>query len=191
MYRYAMFFNNDFVCLAIPKCAARAMHEWTRNYRATLWPGTLHHITDAKVAYEGRLVFMVVRNPYSRALSIWKHVRDKHGYQKPIEWLMMELTGRKKLSINPLFKPSQLGYLKRHKFPIEDVDVKYIKLENLDEGLKQLPFVVDYKPPDVWGKSDTDSAQEIESLSRKAILLINKWAYEDFNTLGYDLRSGL
>ena len=178
-----MYRTEDFVCITVPKCASRSIMNWAKTYHEALMPHGMHGMSSDPADYEGRLVFATVRNPYSRALSLWKHVGILYKYDKSIETLMREFMGHEELTLKDIFRYSQIGHMKSHDFPFADVPITYVHMENFDEELRALPLKF-YKPIHE-GATPGNSWKEIDTLSPAAVSLVNEWAADDFEVLEY------
>jgi len=178
-----MYVSEYFIALAIPKCASRTMREWNELYGGSIDFG-MHGMSSDAGDYEGKIVFSPVRNPYSRAISLWKHVKKLYRYSDSIDVLMEEFMGVKDMVLKDVFRYSQIGFLRSFNFPFDKVEVTYIHMENFEEELKALPFF--FHPLSKEGASHSNSWEEVKSLSRGSLDLINEWASKDFDVLSYD-----
>jgi len=178
-----MVVSEDNVFLPIPKCASRSIMSWMGLYGGVHVGNHQHDIVEDHFYYRNRFIFTVVRNPYARAVSIWKHLRDGYEYKKPIENLMEsfvqnDLTDIKK----PMLVANQYHYLN---WAFENLQFTYIKLENLNDEVISLPFYNEEILPKIDGASSSNTLQEVEELNDDAISWINCWANEDFINFDY------
>ena len=178
-----MYEGEDFICITLPKCASRSMMRWAKDLGLQPIHG-MHGMSADPKDYEGKLVFVPVRNPYSRALSLWKHLKERYNYRSSVEHLMMEFMGQEEMSVKDIFKYAQIQYMKTRDFPFDEVDVTWVYMENFNEELKNLP--IPQENIRIEGATIGNSWSEIGNLSKKEVCLINKWAKDDFEMLNYD-----
>lgn len=149
----------------------------------------MHGISANPEDYKDRLVFAPVRNPYSRALSLWKHVKQLYDYDQSIERMLVEfmvLEERGELFIKKdIFRYAQIQYMKKHNFPFGEVPITYVRMENFNEELESLS--IRSHNPIQEGRTPGNSWGEIDTLSPEAVSLVNEWAKDDFIELKYDV----
>lgn len=182
-----MYVSDQFICITIPKCGSRSMQHWCEYYGTNIVEG-MHGMSADPADYKGRFVFAPIRSPYSRALSLWKHTRELYDYDQSLERMLIEFMveeERGELFLRKdVFRYAQIQYMKKCEFPFNEVPITWVRMENFNEELGALP--IPSHNPICEGKTAGDSWTEIPTLSPEAIRLVNEWASEDFEVLGYD-----
>jgi hypothetical protein len=168
--------EHKFVFLRNPKTASRSVTKALAEKFDCRTVGIYH---DWKIPEEltGHFIFTVVRNPYVRAVSGWKHWSRGQGVD------FNEWTQRFVRPLNKVIFPKGKHW-KRQTEILDKIssDVHLIRYENLEEDLNSLSFIDNIVLPSIgvqdYGDWRTHYTPEIEARVYRA-------CREDFYRLGY------
>jgi len=134
-------------------------------------------------------VIAAVRDPYTRAVSVWRHLRARgtselrlqmpgpHTWERSMEWIAAFTRGRAHW-----FGSSEAWY---RRFNV----VHVLHVETLEADFRQLPFAHLHPQPlprlHVTGPDDSGPA----TMSERAVAAIHRWAGADFEEYGYERRA--
>ena len=148
------------------------------NGQHTPWPPN-----KLKIKYNDHKVFISVRNPFSRIVSLYNHWKNGKNYgrellskNKTLEEFMY-LVLKKSLSNNGFFHTTITDWVYRYDF--------FIKQENLYNDLKMLNIHSnDFIIPLINGQErSTDYWKEAHN--KRTIEMTIEWAEKDFYNFGY------
>ena len=148
------------------------------NGQHTPWPPK-----KLKIKYNDHKVFISVRNPFSRIVSLYNHWKNGKNYgrellskNKTLEEFMY-LVLKKSLSNNGFFHTTITDWVYRYDF--------FIKQENLYNDLKMLNIHSnDFIIPLINGQErSTDYWKEAHN--KRTIEMTIEWAEKDFYNFGY------
>jgi len=148
------------------------------NGQHTPWPPK-----KLKTKYNNHTVFISVRNPFSRIVSLYNHWKNGKNYGRELlskdktleEFIYLVL--KKSLSNNGFFHTTITDWVYRYDY--------FIKQENLYNDLKMLNIHSnDFIIPLINGKiNSTDYWKEVHN--KKTIEMTIEWAEKDFCNFGY------
>jgi len=148
------------------------------NGQHTPWPPK-----KLKTKYNNHTVFISVRNPFSRIVSLYNHWKNGKNYGRELlskdktleEFIYLVL--KKSLSNNGFFHTTITDWVYRYDY--------FIKKENLYNDLKMLNIHSnDFIIPLINGKiNSTDYWKEVHN--KKTIEMTIEWAEKDFCNFGY------
>ena len=194
--------KNKYVFISVMKSGTHSMYNYlVKNYNGL-------HFTRGKILHDGGKYhtniipkenknyykFTLVRNPYSRAISVYNVCKNVDPYKGSYidiigndflsfcEWLSSE-----KCKTNP----GRAGFVARPQWewlaPCGQFD-KILHVETIEDELKDLPFIDnDIKFPNLLER--TDKSKWKEFYNQQTADLIYKWAKKDFELYGYDKES--
>jgi hypothetical protein len=195
--------KNKYVYVSVMKSGTHTMYHVLEKY----FDG-VHHPRgfneSGKGPYHSNIIpkdfsdfyrFTVVRNPYSRAISAWNVCVNVDPYMNAYADMLKDKSFKTFAKWLCTFKePGRAGYVVEpmHKWlkPSGNFD-KIIKLENINEEIKELPFYNSankaIKIPDLLSR--TDKSDWKKHYTKEIADLVYKWAQKDFELYGYDKES--
>lgn len=168
-----------FVFVSTPKCATHTMYEVLHSalYNGLLLPGGNHN-NQVPEQFRSFYIFSIVRNPYSRAVSLWTFTR-KRGDDVPeslADYVRLLIDSPEKAA-GPKAGLSQAEWLR----PVPLTRVLW--LESLAADFQVLPF---YRGPDTLPQRNaSDHRPWQEYMTTEIADLIDEWAGQDFHVFGY------
>jgi hypothetical protein len=196
--------KNKYVFISVMKSGTHSMYDYlVKNYDGfhftrgvNLGGGGRYHTNEINGIHSNYYKFTLVRNPYSRAISIYNVCKNVEPYCSDYKnricanftfldfckWISSEAcknqTGRAGYVVRP-----QSEWLA----PCGQFD-KVLHVENAEDEIKDLPFVHDVKPfPNLLER--TDKSKWKEFYNEETANLIYKWAENDFTQYGYEKES--
>tara|TARA_Y100000310_G_scaffold321995_1_gene380450 strand:- start:179 stop:727 length:549 start_codon:yes stop_codon:yes gene_type:complete len=174
--------RHGYLYFPVPKCGSTSLRTILGNFYGSIVVGIDWYASELPPEYEASTSFTVVRNPYTRAISIWRHfifgslayrykykAKDLENFGTFLKWL-----ATRKNHLNRI-----AWTMTKH---LADVPLdRIIRLENVEAGFKNLPFYNgDPKVFPVLNKS----AGTIELTPTTRQLIYEIYA-EDFERFGY------
>jgi len=191
-----MVIGPEYVFLAMPRTASRAIDHWLRDHYSGVNPGGDHHSVEIPPEHQGKLIFAVVRNPYSRMASLYRLMKQEFwstGYlantdegrgwaqqgmradMTPAEFVDWCAEHSDKANWAPLTTT-----LQRATVPYRQIQL--MGYERLEADLRALPFVHKWHPLPIVGatvrRTDYDLGEEFRAAVRR-----HSW--QDFGLLEY------
>ena len=184
--------RKNFLFVSNPKAATHTMYE----YLAEHWGGVQHtygptkfHPVPGEGRYAGHYKWTIVRNPYSRAVAAWWRAVATMPYCETYRPMV-------KSASFPAFCKwlAERGWVDHWSsvFPPQAERMagiafdSVLRLENLDDDFKALPFVNGEVPPipslHVGDYGDWRDWYDPDGVAAKAV---REWAAVDFHTYGY------
>ena len=150
-----------YVYVTVPKAGSTSMFEILNKYYEVS-RAYAHHETIIPADAKDYFSFTIVRDPYTRAVSIWYHMTqrtgDRYGFidkcpcsnmDDPVTFLNWFYKGKKQYTLK--YYKERIPATRLQSEQLKDVRLdKIIKLENLEEEFKLLPFY--NGNPEVWPK---------------------------------------
>ncbi len=182
-----MTIGPDFVYLAIPRTASQTLtHHFLPKYGGVMLAAAEYHRMDVPLKHADKFTFTVVRNPYDRMLSLWRFMKkfSDATRRKVSMWSGMtpaEFASwcREYRDAAPQWK-SQSEFLSRAR-----VD-RALKFEDLEVGLRSLPFVDEFEMPLVHGATKRPPIED--DLTPEFVAAVNGHSGPDFERFGYEMR---
>lgn len=204
---------RKYVCIAIPKTGSCCL----RNALLGRFDGIdypPHHRTVFPPECHGYTTFTLVRNPYARALSIYRHARrTSHCGLRYIAQRLSITAFVKQLAMydreehyaknRRRFHPAEFKSFcntgldcNQAKFLSGYPDITVLRLESLIDGFIQLPFVTDderaNQTNDNWKNPNADPGtfdnlpNNLQEIDSAFESAVYEWAAPDFRRFGYE-----
>jgi hypothetical protein len=194
--------KNKYVFISVMKSGTHSMYDYlVKNYNGKhftrgklLNAGGKYHTNVIPKENQNYYKFTLVRNPYSRAISIYNVCKNINPYKEDYIGKIGDdfLSFCKWLSSNNCKKdPGRAGFVVRPQWewlrPCGKFD-KILHVETVEEELKDLPFIdKDISFPNLLER--TDKSKWKEFYNQQTADLVYKWAQKDFELYGYDKES--
>lgn len=180
------------IFVSVPKCGTRTMYTKVlpQHYGGQRFGG--HHETRVPDHARDWFTFTIVRDPYQRAVSLWwsttqrakEKTRDRYGFRKNVpepdslESFMRYLVEHKPCVMS--LGPNQVQHLQGVRLD------RVLRLENLDEDFKRLPFYSGRPNPlPVVNETVSERQHWATYMTGDVVQLIEEWAFEDFLRFEY------
>lgn len=202
-------YDPQFVFLRNPKTASRSITELIKNHW-TVWECTSYHGWKIPNECKNFFIFMVVRNPFIRTFSAWRHLCEDIDRMKRNEKIsfydfvlhggfnltveLLKASQEDKKCIAPLFGKSrpfngsrnffkQSSFLNWCKEENNINNIKIIKYENIKQELSNLPFMPpNFILPEIGKSKENNWRKEYTPEIEK---IAREKLKEDFETFGY------
>lgn len=184
---------HDYVYVAIPKTASAAVRDFLcKNYRGKVI--SRYHSVDIPEGYRDCFRFTVVRNPYERCLSRYFYEKNKAqrvpeniGFLHFMEWLSQHQHN------DPM--PRSLYYINMTQKEFYDHSGcdTYIKIEDLDNEIRKLPFVGDLDSVELpvvrktQNKPDIPFEEYFLHNLKQAKMAVREYCEADFWAFNYEV----
>lgn len=182
--------QHQVIFLANPKCASMTIAKVLKeNFGAVMYGG--HHGNEIPEQYRGYFTFSVIRNPYSRHVSLYRQIYRTHinRYHDPVGTQKMsfpEFVSFWEEATQGKDKPdemTQLDFLwgKDHQ---RKGAVQFIRFERLEKAFNHLPFIKKKITLPTVNASQTYRWQDYytDPAIRERVY---RWFQEDFEQLDY------
>jgi hypothetical protein len=170
--------TKDVVYFKLPKNGSTTIRDLFKNYQNLFFFHDYAQFeSDIEPNRKNLIKFTTIRNPYSRAVSSWKHCLKEKWIENIslMDFLNLNFSQHNQVSV---YSMPQIHYIK---FLLKN-DIDFVlKLENIEEEFKKfLPFVTFTKI--IYNKGN----YEPYHLSNDEIEKINQVFDIDFKMLGYN-----
>lgn len=181
--------KHGFVYIEIPKTASRSMLHVLTTYYAAFW------VRNERIGDMGLSSFAVVRDPYTRCLSLWWSIYSTKGDRYGLDWIakqglveFIEFFCHKDSS-KAHFRHASLLLRPQWQILQDHPVLRYVRFESLEEDFKALSFYTgEPEQFPVLNCKPKERGPDEEYLTPEAIKAINKWCAPEFPLLGYEKR---
>lgn len=186
--------SDKFVFLGVPKTGTRSIHKWLEESHDVELLGDHKHRVDQK--HTDYFKWMVVRNPYDRMWSIYWSCCRKAGDVKGFVY-DMQREGLHNCFLDFLIwinrhhrRFSRLNHskyliLKNQTVFLSANPDTILHYEHLKDSICRLPFVKDTVS---LPRMNVSGYSKIPTMTRREILLINKYCHDEFRHFHYTRR---
>lgn len=181
--------NQKLIIITPPKTGSNTLHIeqipgsiWVYGYAGHDTTAITQHCTLIPGAmFDDYPIWMVVRDPYQRAYSLYKHQVAYNKFKGTFqEWIISRLPRPDNFFFQPCSWFADNTY-RLHAGACKKVRViGHLKLETLESDLKKMGIVLDHPLPH---RHKTGEPKGM--FTNLEIQLINRWAKEDFSRFEY------
>lgn len=178
-----------FLCVARTASVAISRHWLIDHYNGEELNPDDYHIQTVLPEHAHKFTFAVVRNPYTRMASLWRYVGQFTETQRKAIYAESGISVTPSLAqfVDWCWRSGVVGtqWLSQAEFLSRARVDRVLRFEHLEEGLRGLPFVLEWHPPPFVNA--TERPFRLADLSPDAIRAINHHSREDFAAFNYSM----
>lgn len=195
--------KNKYVYVSVMKAGTHSMYNLLKSkFKGKHYPREFgnnsgagpYHSNIIPKEYLNYYKFTVVRNPYSRAISAWNVCVNVDPYKVNYSGILKNKTFLEFAKWLTVFiNPGRAGYVVQPIYKWLEASCEFDKilhLENINEEIKNLPFVnltLEIKVPNLLDRTDKENWKQ--HYTQEIADLVYEWAKKDFELYGYDRES--